>query len=321
VFTSGGTEANNTAFHSARQTFPERRHVVTTAVEHSAVLRVAESLGSRGYRVTAVGVDANGEVDLDEVRDALSDDTALLSAMWANNETGIVFPVEQMAQIARDRGVLFHTDAVQAAGKVPIALRDSAISMLSIAGHKIYGPKGIGALYVSKRVRFRPLLIGGSHENSRRAGTENVPGVIGLGKAAEMAADMIEEERTRLAPMRDAFEAAMLERVNDVRVNGAQAQRLPNTSNLLFGGVDSGSALLMLDQQKVCCSAGSACKTGSLDASHVLRALGLANDVARGALRFSFGRFNTPADVERAVDVVPKVIGKLRGISRPVSAL
>ncbi len=312
LFTSGGTEANNTAFHSALQMFPARRHIVTTAVEHSAVLRVARAYEQRGYEVTFAGVREDGSVDVDEVRAALRDDTAILSAMWANNETGVIFPVEELAQLARERGVLFHTDAVQAAGKIPIRMRESAMPMLSIAGHKLHGPKGIGALYVNKRTRFRPLLIGGSHENERRAGTENVVGIIGLGKAAEVAGRMLGAERARTAAMRDRFESATLKRIDGTVVNGAGAERLPNTSSLRFHGVDSGAALLLLDLQQICCSAGSACKTGSAEGSHVLRAMGLSNDEARGVLRFSFGRFNTDDDVERAIEVVPGVIAKIR---------
>jgi len=319
TFTSGGTESNNAAFHSALQLFPDRRHIVTTAVEHSAILRVARSYEQRGYEVTCIPVTRAGEIDLAEVRNALRKDTAIFSVMWANNETGVIFPVEKLAQIARERGVSFHTDAVQAAGKLPMELRNSAIQMLSIAGHKLHGPKGVGALYVNKNVRFRPMLIGGSHENDRRAGTENVAGIIGLGKAAETAAAMLEAEQTRTAAMRDKFESAMLAEIPGASLNGGDTDRLPNTCSIRFAGIDSGAALLMLDLQNVCCSAGSACHTGSKEASHVLAAMGLTNEEARGALRFSFGRFNTDKDVQAAIEIVPKVIGKLRRITAATS--
>jgi cysteine desulfurase NifS len=315
VFTSGGTESNNTAFHAALQTAPESRHVVTTAVEHSAVLRPAKDLERHGYEVTFVGVDESGQLDLTELADAIRPDTALVSVMWANNETGVIFPVKEIAQLAREKNVPFHTDAVQAAGKLEISLRDVSIQFLSISGHKLHAPKGIGALYVNRRVRFRPLLLGGSHENSRRAGTENAAAIVALGKAAELARLRIQEERVRLAKMRDRFEQAVVQKISDARINGGAAERLPNTSSMMFDGIESGAALLMLDQENICCSAGSACRTGSLQPSHVLTAMGLIGDQARGSLRFSFGRFNTDADIDRALEAVPRVIGKLRALS------
>lgn len=319
IFTSGGTESNNTAFHSAIELFPDRRHIVTTAVEHSAVLRVARAYEQRGYEITFAGVERDGSIDIEKVRAALRDDTAILSAMWANNETGVLFPVEELAQIARDRGVLFHTDAVQAAGKIPIRMRESAVHMLSIAGHKLHGPKGVGALYVNKHARFRPMFFGGSHENERRAGTENVAGIIGLGEAAEISAAMQHPEHSRTATMRDRFEEAIMASIDGASVNGAGAERLPNTSSIRFAGIDSGAALLMLDHQRICCSAGSACKTGSSEASHVLSAMGLSNEEARASLRFSVGRFNTDDEITRGIEIVPKIIAKLRGIAAPIS--
>jgi len=315
VFTSGGTESNNTAFHSALEAAPDRRHVVTTAVEHSAVLRPAKDLENRGYAVTFLKVDKSGQLNLNELADAIGPDTGLLSVMWANNETGVIFPIEEIAAIAREKKVPFHTDAVQAAGKIELRLADVPLQFLSISGHKLHGPKGVGALYVNRRARFRALLLGGSHENNRRAGTENAASIIGFGKAAEIAQDTMREEQVRVRRMRDRFERCLLERISGASVNGAGAERLPNTSSIMFDDIDSDAALLMLDQKNVCCSAGSACRTGSLKPSHVLSAMGLLGDEARGSLRFSFGRFNTEAEVDRVLKIVPEVIAKLRALA------
>ncbi len=319
VFTSGGTEACNTAFHSALQTAPDRKHIVTTAVEHSAVLRPAQELQKRGYEVTFIRVDKSGQLDLDALADSIRNDTALVAVMWANNETGVIFPMEKIAQITREKGVPLLTDAVQGAGKIQINLRDVPIQFLAISGHKLHAPKGVGALYVNRRARFRPLLLGGSHEGDRRAGTSNVASIVALGKAAELALAALAEEDTRVRKLRDRFEEALLARVEGAHVQGAATERLPNTASVRFNGIESEAALLMLDQQGVCCSAGSACRTGSLAPSHVLTAMGLAPEEARGALRFSFGRFNTEADLERALEVIPRVVTKLRALSPPSS--
>ena len=313
VFTSCGTESNNAAINSAVQSDPARRHIVTTAVEHSAVLRHCQALEKDGCAVTYLGVDAEGNVDLEELERAIRPETAIVSAMWANNETGVMFPVEEIAQIARRKGVFFHTDAVQTAGKVPIYLADSAINFLSLSAHKLHGPKGVGALYVNKRSRFQPSQIGGGQENGRRAGTENVASIVALGKAAECALSAMDEEKTRVRAMRDRFEKAICEKVSGVSINGNVRARLPNTSSLAFGGIESDAGLMILDRHKICCSAGSACRTGSGEASHVLRAMNRNDESARGSLRFSFGRFNSEADVDRAIEIVPKVIGRLRG--------
>ena len=316
VFTGSGTEANNTAINSALQMDERRQHIVTTAVEHSAVRRHCEELGKRGCEVTFLGVDSEGNLDLAELEQAIRPDTAIVSVMWANNETGVMFPVEEIARIAQQKGALFHTDAVQAVGKLPIKLADSAISFLSLAGHKLHGPKGVGALYVKGRMRFRPLLVGGGQENGRRAGTENVASIVGLGKAAERAAEAMEDEQTGVRAMRDRFESGLTEKIAGTRVNGNRKMRLPNTSNLGFDGIESDAALTMLDQRHICCSAGSACRTGSLSASHVLRAMGMSDEAARSSLRFSFGRFNSESDVDKAIEIVPDAIAKLRGMSR-----
>ncbi len=315
VFTASGTEANNTAINAALQLDANRRHVVTTAVEHSAVRRHCETLTTRGYEVTFLGVDGDGQLNMAEVERAIRPDTAIVSTMWANNETGVLFPVEKIAELARGKGVFFHTDAVQAAGKLPIDLSKTAINFLSLAAHKLHGPKGIGALYVKRGTRFRPMILGGGQENGRRAGTENVASIVGFGKAAERAGEEMHDEQTRVRAMRDRFEKELVAKIPGVHVNGGAGGRLPNTSNLAFDGVESDAVLTLLDQKGVCCSAGSACRTGSLTASHVLLAMGLNDERARASLRFSVGRFNTDTEVERALEVVPEVIGKLRSLS------
>lgn len=315
VFTSGGTESSNTALNSALQLDASRQHIVTTAVEHSATLRHCEHLAKRGCAVTVVPVDGEGNLDLQALEKAIRPDTALISAMWANNETGVLFPVEKIAEIARRKRVLFHTDAVQAAGKLPLQLSDSSINFCSVSAHKFHGPKGVGALYINRRSAFRPTLIGGGQENSRRAGTENVAAIVGFGKAAEIALQTLAEEQTRVRALRDRFEETILATVPETFVNGDPAARLPNTSSLSFTGVESDAALMLLDQQQLCCSAGSACRTGSLEASHVLRAMKLSHARLRGSMRFSFGRFNTEADVDRALEVVPRAIAKVRAMA------
>src|SRR6266496_3652626 len=278
VFTSGGTESNNTVINSALQFDPRGKHVVTSAVEHSAVLRPCQDLAKRGCEVTFLGVDRHGNVDLAELEATIRPETAFVSMMWANNETGVLFPVEKIAEICREKGVLFHTDAVQAAGKIPMRLRDTAINFLSLSAHKFHGPKGVGALYVNRRTRFHPLIVGGGQENGRRGGTENVASIVGLGKAADLALKDLAEGKCEIRSMRDRFEKSVLEAVSGASVNGAGAARLPNTSSLSFEGIESPSALLLLARQASCCSAGSACRTGSQEASHVLRAMNPSTD-------------------------------------------
>ena len=317
VFTSGGTESNNAVISSALQSDPRGKHVITSAVEHSAVLRPCQDLTKRGCEVTFVGVDRDGNVDLAELEAAIRPETALVSMMWANNETGVLFPVDQIAEICRAKGVLFHTDAVQAVGKIPIRLRDTVINFLSLSAHKFHGPKGVGALYVNRRTRFQPLIVGGGQENGRRGGTENVGSIAGLGKAAERAAEYLPQEQTQVRAMRDRFEKAILQSVNGASVNGARAARLPNTTSFLFEGIESPAALLLLDRHHICCSAGSACRTGSQEASHVLRAMDSSGDGARRSLRFSLGRFNSESQIDRAIEIVPKVVEKLRQLSAP----
>jgi cysteine desulfurase len=315
VFTSCGTESNNAAIDSALQFDPRGKHIVTSAVEHSAVRRHCEDLAKGGCEVTFLGVDQDGNIDLAELESAIQTQTSIVSLMWANNETGVLFPIEKIAEICRDKRVLFHTDAVQTVGKIPIRLRDWPINFLSLSAHKLHGPKGVGALYINKKSRFRPSLIGGGQENGRRAGTENVASIVALGKAAERASECIAEEQGRVGAMRDQFETVILEKVRGAAVNGAQASRLFNTSSISFEGIDSQAALMLLDRHRICCSAGSACRTGSMESSHVLRAMQLSDERARGALRFSFGRFNCDAEIDQAIQIVPQVIHKLRQLS------
>jgi cysteine desulfurase len=311
IFTSGGTESNNAVINSVLQSAPRGKHVVTSLVEHTAVLRPCQDLRKVGCDVTFLGVDKHGNLDVTELEGAIRPETALVSVMWANNETGVLFPVEKIAEVCRERGVLFHTDAVQATAKIPMRLRDTAINFLSLSAHKFHGPKGVGAIYVNGRTKFSPLIAGGGQENGRRGGTENVASIVGLGKAAEVALKYLAEGKCDIRSMRDRFEKAVLEGLSGASVNGAGAARLPNTSSFSFEGIESPAALLLLDRQGVCCSAGSACRTGSQEASHVLRAMNPGSDGARRSLRFSFGRFNTDAQIDCAIEVVPKVIEKL----------
>jgi len=315
VFTSCGTESTNTAIHSALQMDRDRQHIITTRVEHSATLKTCELLAKRGVEITWLGVDSLGQIDLRELEKAIRPDTALVSVMWANNETGVLFPLEEIAEIVRAKGALFHTDAVQAIGKVPVNLAESKINFLSLSGHKLHCPKGIGALYVNRRTKFAPFITGGSQESGKRAGTQNVSSIVALGKACEIAGQYLKHEATEVRAMRDSFEEGVLERISFAQVNGDRAHRLPNTSNLAFEGLESEAMLMLLDQAGICCSSGSACTTGSVHPSHVLKAMGYSDDRARASLRFSFGRFNQRDEVSGALDLVEGVINKLRRIA------
>ncbi len=312
IFTSCGTESNNAAIWSALQIDPDRQHIVTTAVEHSAIVKQCEYLAKRGVEVTWLKVDKSGFVDPAQFERSLRSETAIASLMWANNETGVVSPIRELAAIAREKGVMFHTDAVQAVGKVPINLNETPVTALSLSGHKLHCPKGIGVLFVRKRSRFVPFLRGGGQENGRRGGTENVASIVALGKAAELALERLDEVNTRVRAMRDAFEQGVLQCVPGSSRNGDAEQRLPNTSNLSFENIDSEAALLLLDQRGVCCSAGSACTAGSIHPSHVLMGMGLGPERARGSLRFSFSHFNKENEVLEAVEAVRCVVEKLR---------
>ena len=320
LFTSCGTESDNTALQSALSIDQDRKHVITSKVEHSAIIKHAEALARRGYEVTWLDVDAKGLIDLSQLEAAIRPDTAVVSLMWANNETGVLFPIEEAAKICRQQQTIFHTDAVQAIGKIPIDLRTTSIQFLSLSGHKLHAPKGVGALYVNRRARFFPFLVGGGQENKRRGGTENTASIVALGKAAELAATHIQEEDRIVRKLRDTFEQQALERIPGAIVNGDKERRLPNTTNLSIDGIDSEAMLMILDQQGVCCSAGSACTTGSLEPSHVLRAMGLSNEQARASLRFSFGRTNTMEEVKRALEILSRAVKKLREMTPGVLA-
>ena len=315
IFTSCGSESDNAAIWSAIQTQPEKRHLITTRVEHPAILSVMQHWERQGYRVTYLGVDNKGRLDLDEYAAALTPDTALASIMFANNEVGNIYPIQRMAEMAKEKGVLFHTDAVQAVGKTPIDLAHLPADMLSLSGHKLHAPKGIGVLYVRKGVRFRPFLRGGHQEKGRRAGTENVPYIVGLGAAAKLAADHMQEERVNVAMLRDRLEKGLLERISDCMVNGDVENRLPNTTNIAFKNVEGEAILLMLDRLGVCASSGSACTSGSLEPSHVLRAMGVPFTYAHGSIRLSLSRYSTQEEVDFVIENFPDVIKTLRMIS------
>lgn len=315
IFTSCGSESDNAAIWSAIQTQPEKRHLITTRVEHPAILSVMQHWERQGYRVTYLGVDNKGRLDLDEYAAALTPDTALASIMFANNEVGNIYPIQRMAEMAKEKGVLFHTDAVQAVGKTPIDLAHLPADMLSLSGHKLHAPKGIGVLYVRKGVRFRPFLRGGHQEKGRRAGTENVPYIVGLGAAASLAAEHMQEERVNVALLRDRLEQGLLELIPDCMVNGDVENRLPNTTNIAFKNVEGEAILLMLDRLGVCASSGSACTSGSLEPSHVLRAMGVPFTYAHGSIRLSLSRYSTQEEVDYVIENFPGVIKTLRMIS------
>jgi len=315
IFTSCGTESDNAAIMSALSTCPKKTKVVTTKVEHPAVLNLGKDLERRGYHVAQIPVDSKGRLDMQRAEELIDDETAVVSVMWANNETGNIFPVRQVAEIARKHGALFHTDAVQAVGKIPMDLSDGLIDMLSLSGHKLHAPKGVGALYVRRGVRFRPYIIGGHQEKGRRAGTENVASIVALGKAAELAKEHIADENGRVKAMRDRLEKELIERIPIVRVNGDPENRLPNTLNISFEFIEGESILMLMDMHGICASSGSACTTGSLEPSHVLRAMGIPYTAAHGAIRFSFSRFNKEEEVDFILDKLPPIIKRLRDIS------
>ena len=315
VFTSCGTESDSTAILSALKAYPERRAIITTVVEHPAILTLCEQLEKEGVVVHRLCVDRRGRIDLDEYQALLSERVAIVSAMWANNETGTLFPVEEMAEMAHQRGILFHTDAVQAVGKLPIDLKTTRIDMLSCSGHKLHAPKGIGVLYVRRNTRFRPLLRGGHQERGRRAGTENSAAIVGLGVACELAQQHLETESTTLKRLRDRLERGILARVGNAFVNGDTLYRLPNTASIAFEFVEGEGILLLLNQQGIAASSGSACTSGSLEPSHVMRAMGIPYTAAHGTIRFSLSRYNTEDEVERVIAALPPIIAQLRSLS------
>ena len=318
VFTSCGTESDSTAILSALQTFPEKNHVVTTRVEHPAVKNLCDNLEiftGRKYHTTRLHVEADGTLDLQRFKDSLTDETAIVSVMWANNETGVIFPVEEMARLTKERGILFHTDAVQAVGKIPINLKETAIDFLSLSGHKLHAPKGVGVLYVRKRTPFVPFLNGGHQEKGRRGGTENVASIVGLGKACELAATHMVEENTRVRALRDKLEKGLLSSIPKALLNGHPEQRLPNTANVSFEYVEGEAILLHMNQFNICASSGSACTSGSLEPSHVLRAMGVPFTAAHGSIRFSLSVYNTEDEVDFVLEKMPAIIAKLRAMS------
>jgi cysteine desulfurase len=310
-FTSCGTESDNSAISSALATTGKRK-VVTTAVEHSAIMKQCERLKKNGIEVVFMPVKSDGTLDFKEVEKAIDEDTAICSVMWANNETGVLFPVEEIAEFCKLKDVLFHCDAVQAVGKIPINVQKNKIDMLSIVGHKLHAPKGIGALYIRRKTRYMPTMIGGSQEKGKRGGTENVASIVAFGKACELAAKKMNEENTRVKTLRDKLENEILTKIPKVKLNGHKELRLPNTSNLSFEGIEAEAILILLDHQNICASSGSACTTGSLEPSHVLTAMGLSPELAKAAVRFSLSVYNTEAEIDKTLEVLPGIVEKLR---------
>ena len=315
VFTSCGTESDNAAIRGALAALPNKRHIITTRVEHPAVRNLCQYLGKNGYRLTELSVEKLGQIDLDELRETLDDDTAIVSVMWANNETGVIFPITEIAEMVKSRGAIFHCDAVQAAGKLPLDVKNAEIDLLSLSGHKLHAPKGIGVLYIRKGTYFVPLLMGGHQEQGRRGGTENVPYIVGLGRAAEVALENMEEERKRVKALRDRLENELLEKALDASVNGDRTNRLPNTTSISFKYVEGEAILLLLSAEGIAASSGSACTSGSLEPSHVLRAMGVPFTRVHGSIRFSLSRYNSEEDVSYIVEKMVPIVRRLREIS------
>ena len=318
VFTSGGTEADNMAIRGTAEAIEPtgRRHVIASAIEHEAVLNTLKALARRGWRTTLLPVDDSGIVAPDRLREALADDTALVSIMHANNEIGTIQPIAELAQLVHARGALLHTDAVQSVGKIPVDVRALGADLLSLSAHKFNGPKGAGALWIKRGTRMLPIVTGGKHERNRRAGTENVPAIVGLGVAARLAGGKLDAEAARVAALRDHLEEGILRGVPGTAVNGARGSRVPNTSNISFDRVEAESLLIALDLEGIAVSTGSACSSGTLEPSHVLRAMGLSTHRTQNSLRFSLGMFSTEAEVDRVVEVLPRLVEKLRGLTQ-----
>ncbi len=316
VFTSCGTESDNAAINAAISLFPEKKHLITSVVEHPAIKNVFEYLAEKkGYDVTFVGVDEQGRLDTDTLYNSMSENTAVVSLMWANNETGVIFPIEEVAAKVKEKGILFHTDAVQAAGKVDIDVKKTGVDMLSLSGHKIHAPKGVAVLYVKKGIKFPAFLIGGHQENGRRGGTENTVSIIGLGKACELAKENLTLMNTTVKELRDYLEAQLLEKIPSTSVNGTRENRLPNTLSIGFDAVEGESILMLLDQKGICASSGSACTSGSLDPSHVLMAMSVPFKSAHGTIRFSLSHYNTKAEMDTIVETLVPAIERLRMMS------
>ena len=318
VFTSGGTEADNFAIRGAADALEPtgRRHLIASAIEHEAVLNTLKALTRRGWRTTLLAVDESGIVSPDRLREAIADDTALVSVMHANNEIGTIQPIAELATIAHARGALLHTDAVQSVGKIPVDARALGADLLSLSAHKFNGPKGAGALWIKRGTRMQPMVTGGKHERNRRAGTENVPAIAGLGVAAQLAAGKRAAEAVRAAALRDRLEEGILRTVPGTAVNGARESRVPNTTNISFDRVEAESLLIALDLEGIAVSTGSACSSGTLEPSHVLRAMGLPTHRTQNSLRFSLGMFSTDDEVDRVIEVLPRLVEKLRGLTQ-----
>lgn len=315
MFTSCGTESDNAAILGILKANPHKRHIVTSRVEHSAVYNLCKYLAQNGYHVTELGVDTHGMLNLNELADAIKEDTAVVSIMYANNETGVIFPIEEIGNIVKQKGSLLHTDAVQAVGKIPINLSKSTIDLLTLSGHKLHAPKGVGALFIRKGITFAPFIIGGHQEKNRRGGTENVPSIMGLGKACELAKKYLVEEQNGVKLLRDKLEKEILEKAPDARLNGHKIHRLPNTTNLSFEFVEGEAILLLLNEKGICASSGSACTSGSLEPSHVLRAMGVPFTAVHGSVRLSLSRYSTMEDVDFIIEHLPPIIRRLREIS------
>ncbi|NWF97399.1 MAG: cysteine desulfurase NifS [Nitrospirae bacterium] len=315
IFTSCGTESDNTAIMSAVESYPDKKHIITTRVEHPAVLNFCKHLSRKGYRVTYLPVNKFGQLRIEDLLKEIDEDTAIVSIMYANNEIGTIFPIQEIGEILKQRNILFHTDAVQAVGKIPIDTNKLPVDMLSLSGHKLHAPKGIGALYVRKGTRFYPYLIGGHQENGRRAGTENTASIVALGKACELAAKNIDDEVKYLSRLRDKLESSLLKLCPDTRINGDVNNRLPNTTNISFEYVEGEAILLRLNEYGVCASSGSACTSGSLEPSHVLRAIGVPFTAIHGSIRFSLSRYNTEDEIDKVIEIMPSIIKNLRMLS------
>ena len=315
IFTSCGTEGDNTAIHAALESQPDKRHIVTTKVEHPAVLNYCKHLEKKGYEVTYLGVDTHGRLDLNALKNNLRPDTAIVSIMYANNETGVIFPLDEIAPLVKERGILLHTDAVQTLGKIPFSVADLPVDYLVISGHKVHGPKGVGVLYVRRSAPYAPFVIGGHQEHGRRAGTENTASIIAMGKAVELATTDIAAEQSRISALRDRLQSGLLEAIPDTVVNGEAAERLPNTLSIAFKYIEGEAMLLLLDEFAICASSGSACTSGSLEPSHVLRAMGVPFTYAHGSLRFSLSRYTTEEEIDTVLRELPPIIERLRAMS------
>lgn len=315
IFTSCGTESDNTAIMSAIESYPARKHLITTRVEHPAVLNFCRHLARKGFRATFLPVDSLGRLETSTFLKAIDDSTAVVSIMHANNETGVLFPVDELSRAAKERGVLFHTDAVQTAGKILLDVKQLPVDMLSISGHKLHAPKGVGALFVRKGTRFYPYIIGGHQERGRRAGTENVASIAAFGKACLIARENMLKEAEQVRALRDRLEKALLAKCPDTRINGDRENRLPNTTNISFEFIEGEAILLRLNEYGICASSGSACTSGSLEPSHVLRAMGVPHTAIHGSIRFSLSRYNTAQDIERVIEIMPPIIRELRSLS------